>query len=201
MTIDVNVREIDDVFLGELDEIMEDTTVQMFFMHPRSAEALSKAKSDAAAYEALFYVAPAAFAGEIDANCVGFRVASAEELAAVAGSGKPLFVDEGDLTPELEAALAAGSAGGIVLNAATSHDTLQNFFLALGPACGETFDAETLASLSMDRIVLQSGFPDHGFEAIHDAVKTVSDALFRPEQSIIARATKHTLELTGFRGR
>lgn len=31
-----------------------------------------------------------------------------------------------------------------------------------------------------------------------NAVKVISDAMFRPEQSLIARATKSSLELFGF---
>jgi hypothetical protein len=53
--------------------------------------------------------------------------------------------------------------------------------------------------MNMDRIVLQSGYPEHGFETIFGAVKVISDAMFRPEQSIVARATKSSLELLGFR--
>lgn len=199
MTIDVNVQKIDEDFLEEIDEIMEDTMVQMFFLQPRDAEALEAAKEAAEAYSALFYAIPAALAEQADNNCIGVYVTAPSELTAAAG--KPLFIDEDDLTPALETALAEGGYKGIVLNAKKAHEGLSGFYLALGPSNIDAFDSDTLSTISMNRIVLQSGFPDNGFDAIYTTVKTISDALFRPEQSIIARATKHTLELAGFRGR
>ena len=51
----------------------------------------------------------------------------------------------------------------------------------------------------MDRIVLQSGYPDYGFEQIFDTAKRISDVMFRPEQSIIANATRNALSLLGFK--
>ena len=199
MTIDVNVKKSDDAFLDDIDEIIEDTMVQMFFLQPDDAAALEKAKEEADEYTALFYVIPAELLEEADGNCVGCRLRSARELETVLPLGKPLYIDEADLDAAFETALIAHGASGIILNATRSHDNLEHFYIAVGPSNIAAFDPETLARLSMDKIVLQSGYPDHGFDAIFSAVKTLSDAMFRPEQSIIARATKHTLELSGFK--
>ncbi|MGE4473274.1 MAG: hypothetical protein AB7D20_10790, partial [Sulfuricurvum sp.] len=85
------------------------------------------------------------------------------------------------------------------LNATSANNALENFYVSLGAGTIGSFDTETLSALSMDRIVLQSNYPDHGFDEIFSTVKVISDAMFRPEQSIIARATKSSLELFGFR--
>lgn len=199
MTIDVNVTAIDDDFREEIDEIIEDTMVQMFFLHPQDTEALQSAKEDAAAYTALFYVAPASLKYETDAGCVGYRIKNSDELAQVADSGKALFIDEADLDDALTAALVAQGHAGIILNATQPHETLERFCVAIGPSGASAFDTEALSGLSMDRIVMQSGYPSHDFDEIMSAAKTISDAMFRPEQSIIARATKQTLALTGFK--
>jgi len=199
MTIDVNVKATNDDFLDEIDEIIEDTMVQMFFLQPEDAEAMEKAKAEAEAYSALFYAAPLALRASADANCVGYRVRTAEALQELPPLDKPLFIDEADLDDGLQSLLIARGDKGVILNATRAHDALEHFFVAIGPSNVGLFDPETLAALSMDRIVLQSGFPDHGFDEIFPAVKRVSDAMFRPEQSIIARATKHTLALAGFK--
>ena len=199
MTIDVNVKTANDDFLDEIDEIIEDTMIQMFFLQPEDEAALEKAKEEAEEYSALFYAAPLPLAAQADANCVGYRVKSAEELKEAPAPGKPLFVDEADLDDALRALLVERAEHGVILNATHAYDDLENFYVAIGPANVEAFAPEVLAALSMDKIMLQSGYPDHGFDEIFPAVKTISNAMFRPEQSIIARATKHALALTGFK--
>jgi len=199
MTIDVNVKATDEDFLDEIDEIIEDTMVQMFFLQPEDAEALEKAKEDAEAYSAIFYAAPLALEQQTDAKCIGYRVSNADELRAASQTGKPLFIRETDLDVPLRELLIARGEKGVILDATQAHDDLENFFIAIGPANVGTFDHDVLAALPMDRIMLQSGYPDHGFDEIFGTVKTISNAMFRPEQSIIARATKHTLALTGFK--
>ena len=199
MTIDVNVKAADADFLEEIDEIIEDTMVQMFFLQPEDAAALEKAKEGAEEYSALFYAVPLALRDAADANCVGYRIKSAGELKDSATLDKPLFIDESDLDDALEALLIEREESGFILNATRAHDRLERFFIAIGPSNVGAFAPEVLAALSMDKIALQSGYPDHGFDEIFPAVKRISDAMFRPEQSIIARATKHTLGLTGFK--
>lgn len=199
MTIDVNVNDIDEATLEDIDEIIEDTMVQMFFLQPKDAAQLASAKAVCAEHEPFFYAAPATLAESADANCIGYRVSVPEDLTSEAIADKPLFVEESDLDEAMTAALKNAEAKGIVLDAVQPHETLESFYLAIGPGNVKAFNSEALSGISMDRIALQSGFPDHGFDEIFGAVKTVSDALFRPEQSIIARATKQTLHLTGFK--
>ena len=199
MTIDVNVKATTDDFLDDIDEIIEETMIQMFFLQPEDEAALEKAKEDAGEYSALFYAAPLALGLQNDANCIGYRVRSAEELNDAPAINKPLFVDEADLNDALQALLRERNAQGVILNATHAHDALENFYVAIGPSNVEAFDHDVLAAISMDKIMLQSGFPDNDFEEIMPAVKTISNAMFRPEQSIIARATKHALALTGFK--
>ena len=199
MTIDVNVQKTTEDFLEDIDEIIEDTMVQIFFLQPRDAEALQKAKEDAQEHNAIFYVAPLDFEDEIDVNCIGFSIKESAQLQERTTLDKPLFIDESDLDEAFVTLLKERKEQGIILNATDPHEELENFLIAIGPANIEAFDPEVLASLSMDKIALQSGYPDHDFDDIMSAVKIVSDAMFRPEQSIIARATTHVLQLTGFK--
>jgi hypothetical protein len=197
MTIDVNLHHADEDFFDNLDEIMEDTMVQMFIMHPSSTAEITSAKAIADEYGSIFYSVPLHLQHEANEKCVAFSIQSDEDSALLPASGKPVVIDESRLNDAVVYAL--GENKGIILNATREHSALANFYLALGAENIGAFDSDTLSSLSMDRIVLQSSYPNHDFEAITTAVKVISDAMFRPEQSIIARATKSSLELFGFR--
>jgi len=197
MTIDVNLKQTDEPFFDDLDEIIEDTMVQMFILHPKTPDEISEAQQNASEYEPLFYTLPLHLAELADKNCVAFSVSGDEDRASLPNMSKPLMVEQSYLDDSLVEALKGYS--GIILNATEENGALGNFHLAIGAENVGAFDTETLSGLGMDRIVLQSGYPDHGFEEIARAVKVISDAMFRPEQSIIARATKSSLELFGFR--
>ena len=112
---------------------------------------------------------------------------------------KAIYIDAEILDSELQSRLIEGGYKGIILNANTLYDGLSDFFVAIGPSNIDSFDIAVLANASMDKIVLQSAYPEHAFEDIFTSVKQISSALFRPEESIIARATLHTLTLFGLK--
>ena len=58
---------------------------------------------------------------------------------------------------------------------------------------------ESMEDTMVQKLVLQSGYPDFGFEGIFETSKAISDVMFRPDQSIIAEATKNSLLLFGFK--
>ena len=198
MTVDVNVTCADARLLDDIEEIMEDTMVQMFIVQARDEASLEAAVEAAAEHPSIFYVAPAELCHATDANCVGVYAATPEALEAHDLS-KPLFVEERYLDAAMSALLEEGACRGIILDATRPHPELEHFFVAIGPGSVSAFDLELLAALPMDRIVLQSGYPDYGFEQIFDTVKQISDVMFRPEQSIIANATRNALTLLGFK--
>ena len=196
MTVDIGMNHADEALLEDLDEVMEDSMVQLFVLQPRTEEALKEARKQAREYEAIFYVAPMVMKDETDENCVGFLVRDPKELS---DADKPVFVEEKDLGGELSEALVRGGYEGIVLNASKPHEDLPGFLVALGEGGIDRFDPEALNQFDMDRIVLQSGYPEYDLSGIYRTVKVISDAMFRPEQSIIARATKNSLTLLGFK--
>ena len=197
MTIDINVNHLDETFLDDIEEIMEDTMVQMFILHPKDKASLETAQSQAAEYSAVFYSVPLELLSEADDNCIGINLSSTSTLDANT-LGKTLFIDENDLNDTTIQALSDKTIKGVILNATGPHPGLEHLHLSIGPDTVKQFDPEALNTLPMDRILLQSSYPGNGFEAIYATVKTISDAMFRPEQSIVARATKHSLQLLGF---
>jgi len=199
MTIDVNLSRTDEAFFEDLDEIMEETMVQMFIMHPADADEIEEAKTLARTYQQLFYSLPVEFSEQADENCVAYSVRDTDGLHFRQFPQKPLFIDESVLNSEIREALKKKPFRGIILNATQPHDDLPGLHLSLGQNTIDRFDTPALNKLPMGRIVLQSHYPLHSFESLSDTVKCISNAMFRPEQSIIAQATKSSLELFGFR--
>lgn len=198
MTVDVHLQNPDEDFLEDIEEIIEDTMIQMFFLHPQDEAAIHQAQALSLEYPSLFYTLPIPYADMCDDNCIGFTVDNKELLEHI-DPKKPLFVFAEDLNESLRAHLASHAYRGIILNPTQMYDELSRFLLSFGTDNVHNFDPSLLQTLSMDRIVLHSSYPDNDFESITTTVKTISDALFRPEQSIIARATQNTLSLCGFK--
>ena len=196
MTIDVNLCRADETFLADIEEIMEDTMVQMFILHPKSISEIEEAQEIADEYESIFYSVPLSLQDNAGSKCVAYSITS-ESDATLLSNDKPIVIDAELLNDEMITNLS-GSRG-IILNPTQEYTALEGFYLAMGIGNIGAFETEVLAQMSMDKIVLQSTYPNHGFDEIMECVKVISNAMFRPEQSIIARATKSSLELFGFR--
>lgn len=196
MTIDVNLCRADEIFLADIEEIMEDTMVQMFILHPKTISEIEEAQEIADEYESIFYSVPLSLQGNAGSKCVAYSITS-ESDATLLPNEKPIVIDA-ELLHDAMITKLSGSRG-IILNPTQEYTALEGFYLAMGIGNVGAFDTDTLSKMSMDRIVLQSSYPKHGFGEIMDCVKVISNSMFRPEQSIIARATKSSLELFGFR--
>lgn len=199
MTIDVNVKQLDHTFLEEIDEIIEDTMVQIFIVHPSTQEEIETVKNEAIQHNSIFYTVPYTLRGTASQKCIGYTLGANDLIEIELLKDKVIFIDEADLTPELRIKMQDPSMKGIILNPTSEHQELEHFLLSFGPNTLNHFDAELLSKLSMDRLVLQSGYPDHGFETLDETAKNISDIMFRPEHSIIDRATKSSLALFGLR--
>ncbi|MFZ2888933.1 hypothetical protein [Sulfuricurvum sp.] len=196
MTIDVNLCRADETFLADIEEIMEDTMVQMFILHPKTISEIEEAQEIADEYESIFYSVPLSLQDNAGSKCVAYSISS-EADSMLLPIEKPIVIDAELLDDEMITKL--GGSRGIILNPTREYTALEGFYLAMGIGNVRAFETETLSQMSMDKIVLQSTYPNHGFEEIMECVKVISNAMFRPEQSIIARATKSSLELFGFR--
>ncbi len=199
MTIDVNVKQLDHTFLDDIDEIMEDTMVQIFIVHPTTQEEIESVKNEAQQHNSIFYTVPYTLRDTASQKCIGYTLDANDAIEVELLKDKVLFIDETDLTPELRTKMQDPSIKGIILNPTSDHQELEHFLLSFGTHTLDHFDAELLSGLSMDRLVLQSGYPDNDFETLDETAKKISDIMFRPEHSIIARATKSSLELFGLR--
>jgi len=198
MTIDVYLEDIDETFLEDIDEIIEDTMVDIFIVHAKNSNALERIQKSASEFNTLFYATTVELKWHADENCVGYIIESINSLSLLEDSDKAIFIDEQYLSEEMINALNSGSYRGIIVNATSTHDELENFYVSIGARNISKFETKTLENISMDKIVLQSGYPEFNFNSIFETVKVISNSLFRPEQSIIARATKSSLALFDF---
>lgn len=201
MTIDVHVKRLDEIFPEEIDEIMEDTMVQLFVVHPATEQEIESVQQEAMRHNGIYYTMPYRLRELSAQKCIGYKIGPDDRIDPDIPEQKAIFVDESDLTPQLEAQLREASLQGIILNPTRIHPKLKHFLLSFGSETLEHFDAEAVASLTMDALVLESGYPDHGFTSLYDTAKKISDIMFRPEQSIIARSTQSALKLFGLRQR
>jgi len=199
MTIDVNVKQLDNRFLEDIDEIIEDTMVQIFIVHPSTQEEIESVKHEAMQHNSIFYTVPYRLRDTASQKCIGYKLDGNDHLDIEQLNNKVIFIDEADLTPELRTKFQDPSVKGIILNPTSEHEELEHFLLSFGTNTFDHFDTQILANLSMDRLVLQSAYPDNSFETLHVTAKKISDIMFRPEHSIIARSTKSSLELFGLR--
>ena len=199
MTIDVNVKQLDNVFLDDIDEIIEETMVQIFIVHPSTQEEIERVKDEAMQHNSIFYTVPYSLRETASEKCIGYKLDGNDLIDYELLKDKVVFIEEADLTEELRIQMQDPSMKGIILNPTAEHQELEHFLLSFGTDTLDHFDAELLSGLSMDRLVLQSGYPENGFETLYETAKKISDVMFRPEHSIIARATKSSLELFGLR--
>lgn len=196
MTIDVNLCHADETFLADIEEIMEESMVQMFILHPKTISEIEEAQEITDEHESIFYSVPLSLQDNAGSKCVAYSITSVAD-GMLLPSEKPIVIDA-ELLNDAMITKLSGSRG-IILNPTHEYTPLEGFYLAMGIGNVGAFETEVLAQMSMDKIVLQSTYPNHGFEEIMACVKVISNAMFRPEQSIIARATKSSLELFGFR--
>lgn len=191
MIIDVYASDYDDSFIDNIEEIIEDTMVQMFILHPKSREKLENVQKLSKRYDAIFYAIPYEFFDKADKNCIGVCITKTKELDTIGDF--VVMVDESSLDNTLQKAL--DSHKGIILNASKNYENLKHFFVSIGSDTVEAFDSKLLKNLSMEKIVLQSNYPKQSFDTIEIGVKKISDIIFRSEQSIIAQATKNAIGL------
>jgi len=199
MTVDVNVAQVDEAFLDDIDEIKEDTLIQIFIVHPKNLEELETVQESADDNSEIFYSIPLTLQSQADANCKAYFVDDEAALLALSNADKPLFIQAIMINDTVIEKLLALDAKGIIINPTTTYEALPNFYLSIGANNVSGFDHEVLAKLDMDDLVLESSYPAHPFEIIEETAKVISNAMFRPEQSIIAHATTSSLKLFGFK--
>src|SRR3989339_1262422 len=113
MTIDVNLCRADETFLADIEEIMEESMVQMFILHPKTISEIEEAQEIADEYESIFYSVPLSLQDNASSKCVAYSIRSEGE-SMLLPIEKPIVI-EAELLNDAMITKLSGSRG-IILN-------------------------------------------------------------------------------------
>ena len=199
MVLDMNIElsGIDEEFLENLAELIEDTRVEYFIINPRNKEDLQKAQELCAEVERFKYTLPVEFKSLQDKNCVAIRITKAKELTFV--EDKPLVIDSKDLTDEFIELLNKSDIKGVILDAKQSDNKLENFAYSISFDSLNNWTKKGITDTDYNKIALQSDYPKHSYDELFDVLlKNISDLTFRAEQTIAAGGTRTILKTFRF---
>lgn len=199
MVLDMNIElsGIDEEFLDNLAELIEDTRVEYFIINPRNKEDLEKAQELCEKVERFKYTLPIEFKAQEDKNCVAIRITKAQELALV--ENKPLVIDSKDLTNEFIELLNKSGIKGVILDAKESDNRLENFAYSVSFDSLNNWTKKGITDTDYNKIALQSDYPKYSYDELFDVLlKNISDLTFRAEQTIAAGGTRTILKTFGF---
>lgn len=98
MFFDTNIYidRIDEEFLDELDEFIEDSRVEYFLVHPKNIDELEKVKSLASEINRFKYSIPFELLDLKDENCVAVFINDSTQLETI--QTFPVIISSNDLT-------------------------------------------------------------------------------------------------------
>ena len=199
MVLDMNIElsGIDEEFLENLAELIEDTRVEYFIINPRNKEDLQKAQELCEEIQRFKYTLPVEFKNLQDKNCVAIRITKAQELALV--DNIPLVIDSKDLNDEFIELLNKSGIKGVILDAKESDNRLENFAYSISFDSLNNWTKKGITDTDYNKIALQSDYPKYSYDELFDVLlKNISDLTFRAEQSIAAGGTRTVLKTFGF---
>ncbi len=199
MVLDMNIElsGIDEEFLENLTELIEDTRVEYFIINPRNKEDLQKAQELCEEIQRFKYTLPVEFKNLQDKNCVAIRITKAQELALV--DNIPLVIDSKDLNDEFIELLNKSVIKGVILDAKESDNRLENFAYSISFDSLNNWTKKGITDTDYNKIALQSDYPKYSYDELFDVLlKNISDLTFRAEQSIAAGGTRTVLKTFGF---
>ena len=199
MVLDMNIElaGIDEEFLENFAELIEDTRVEYFIINPRSKEDLQRTQELSEEFERFKYTLPMEFKDLKDENCVAMRITKAQELPLV--ENMPVVIDSNDLNDEFINELNKSGIKGVILDAKESDNRLVNFAYSVSHDSLNNWTKKGITDTDYNRIALQSDYPKYSYDELFDVLlKNISDLTFRAEQSIAAGGTRTVLKTFGF---
>ncbi len=194
--MNINLEGIDEEFLDDLDELIEDTRVEYFIINPKSKEELIKTQDICTDYERFRYTLPIEFIDNQDKSCVAIRISDASQLELF--SGMPLVIESKNLSDEFIELLNSKDIKGVVLDAKESDNRLINFAYAISQDSLKQWTKKGITDTDYNKISLQSDYPRFSYDELFDVLlKDISDLTFRAEQTIAAGGTRTVLKTFG----
>ena len=188
LDMNINLAGIDEEFLDELDDFIEDTRVEYFIVNPRTKEEVQKSLEIASKYQRFKYILPLEFLNDIDKNCVAIRINNVQQIDEV--SGFSLVIDSKDLNDEFIELLNKKSLKGVILDAVESDNRLENFAFSISHQSLKNWTKKGITDTDYNKLALQSDYPKYSYDELFDMLKEMSDLTFREEQSIATCGTR-----------
>jgi len=192
LDMNINLAGIDEEFLDELDDFIEDTRVEYFIVNPRTKEEVQKSLEIASKYQRFKYILPLEFLNDIDKNCVAIRINNVQQIDEV--SGFSLVIDSKDLNDEFIELLNKKSLKGVILDAVESDNRLENFAFSISHQSLKNWTKKGITDTDYNKLALQSDYPKYSYDELFDMLKEMSDLTFRAEQSIATGGTRTVLK-------
>lgn len=198
MIFDMNLKleGINEEFLEELDEIIEEFRVEYFMINPTTQVDLIKTQLLCKEYNRFYYSLPIAFKELKDENALALQISSIDQLKSV--DDMPLIIESSDLNDDFIEALNATDIKGVILNAKQNDSRLTNFAYSISQSSMQEWEQVFIGKLDYAKLAVQSDYPSQEYDAfIDNFFKELSDLTFRAEQTIAAGGTRTLLKMFG----
>lgn len=195
MILDMNIKleGIDEEFLENLGDLIEDTRVEYFIINPQNLDELERTKFICAKFERFKYTIPIELIENKDDNCVALKISKVEDLTLV--DNMPLVVESDDLNEKFIEALNKSRLKGVKLSAKESDNKLENFAYAISYDSLKYWTKKGITDTDYNKLALQSDYPKYNYDEFLDGLlKDISDLTFRAEQTIAAGGTRTVLK-------
>jgi hypothetical protein len=194
MIFDLNIKieGINDEFMEELDEFIEDTRIEYFLINPKTKEELKKVQDISNECQRFKYSMPIEFIDEKDDNCVAIKITQIADLNLV--QDLPLVIESDSLTGDFIDILNEKGIKGVILNAKESDNKLVNFVYSISHDSVKNWTNKGMMDTDYNKLALQSDYPQYEYDELFDLLKLMSDMTFRAEQSIVSGSTRVLLK-------
>ena len=194
MVLDMNIEleGIDEEFLEELEELIEDTRVEYFIINPTTQEEVKKTQNICKDYERFKYTLPIEFKEQKDENCIALKITQTSELNLI--DEMPLVIHSNSLDDSFIDILNDKNIKGVILDAKESDNRLINFAYSISHESLKNWTKKGLTDTDYNKLALQSDYPKYSYDDLFDLLlKEMSDLTFRAEQTIAAGGTRTVL--------
>ncbi len=198
MVLDMNIKleGIDEAFVDDLEELIEDYRVEYFIINPKDKNQLTKTQKLCKEYERFKYTLPISFINSKDENCIALKIFKIEDMDFICDEA--LVIDSKNLDDGFIAKLNSIQNKGVVLDAKQSDNKLVNFAYSISHNSLKEWSKKGITDTDFNKIALQSDYPQYSYDDLFDVLlKDISDLTFRAEQTIAAGGTRTTLKTFG----
>lgn len=198
MILDMNIKleGIDEEFLEDFDELIEETRVEYFIINPSTQDEVEKTKSLCSEIQRFKYSLPIEFKDQKDDNCIAFKITNSSEIPLV--QDYPIIVSSSDLDDNFIETLNESAIKGVVLDSKESDNRLINFTYSISHDSLKEWTKTGITETDYNKLALQSDYPNHSYDDLIDGLlKDISDLTFRAEQTIAAGGTRTILRTFG----